>query len=721
MAEPVSLALGGVSLLIQFMSGIKKGKKCCSRKPLGHILTRALAVHHFNVASNMPADCEYLSWQLQLEYSFLLDWAEQAGLNVYATDGASESKKNQTLRGKLKVDPAIVSGVLAETEKIMVLLVEMSRSYISSTAQRRASNTTVPKSPTSADIPIRPRALSPQPPLLPRPKKVTIDLVPDVDIFEAALRGTGLIQAKKEASTGFRHIVRWARELKERSSFIVHQPRSIVWSVHHKAKFETTLQRFHELNTYLSRILGDYQADALRNQVKEVQLALLNLATTVEQKAALWKAVQSSDEHTVNGDVSIRSFDSQATTLINAPGQHVGLYALGSDGDPIHHESLFERLIRFSLDYAEWNSGRLATSEVFEWLNSDQVTLTDTDSADSTSAIYHDSHVWVEWKEYTKVAIGSSESEVVEGPNPEVEKRVQALAALLMHAQRPAEFSVPTCLGIFKDTAQNRWGFVYDLPLSGTHQPLSLLHLLSDTKRRPLSIKSRVHIAQSLSVSLLYLHAVGWLHRGLRSASIVFLPEKDGKNVSQPYISGFEFARQDQHGLTATTLPQDPTWSVYCHPDYHAASRPGTKEPKFRKSYDMYSLGIVLLEIALWKPAVDIFAEQTNDNTSATAGAQMTTQNDGTNGGQTTVARNGHKRQVTPNARTILLKQECPIMEQVRDKMGDRFHNAVKALVTGPEYFKMGPNVDQTDREVSVMLQQGFIRLVVDALSSITL
>ena len=89
------------------------------------------------------------------------------------------------------------------------------------------------------------------------------------------------------------------------------------------------------------------------------------------------------------------------------------------------------------------------------------------------------------------------------------------------------------------------------------------------------------------------------MHKGLGDESIL-VPTRDGTpDYSQPYISGFEYSRPDEEDLTSTAT--DNAWPVYTHPDYMGVDR-----ERYRKTFDMYSMGIILLEIAWWKPADEI-------------------------------------------------------------------------------------------------------------------
>ena len=101
-----------------------------------------------------------------------------------------------------------------------------------------------------------------------------------------------------------------------------------------------------------------------------------------------------------------------------------------------------------------------------------------------------------------------------------------------------------------------------------------------------------------MSNCLLYLHAVNWLHKGLRSHNIIFFRTVAGHvDYSKPYLSGFDFSRPARPD-EMTDIPGDAEHNFYRHP--HAQSvNPGERE-RFKKSFDIYSLGVLFVEIAHW-------------------------------------------------------------------------------------------------------------------------
>jgi len=131
-----------------------------------------------------------------------------------------------------------------------------------------------------------------------------------------------------------------------------------------------------------------------------------------------------------------------------------------------------------------------------------------------------------------------------------------------------------------------------------------------------------MEIAKILTTTYFRLHSVGWLHKSFRSENVLLFESKDGNSydLHTPYVCGFDFSRQDSPTELTENVPstlierhQDHELSLYRHPDLQVnklarvtnKTDDGTHEVnsfRFRKAYDLYSLGIVLLEIGLWYP-----------------------------------------------------------------------------------------------------------------------
>ena len=247
-----------------------------------------------------------------------------------------------------------------------------------------------------------------------------------------------------------------------------------------------------------------------------------------------------------------------------------------------------------------------------------------------SSAIYRDMEVWVEWKE-TPNALGRTSQQRTQ----QIENRIRLLTDLLS-SEKPERFRAPSCLGYvmvipgedrkrFGD--ELRFGIVFRKPIGVFQTPGKMVTLsnLLESWEKP-SLSARITLSATLARCIHSFHNVNWLHKGLRSDNILFniphqlknthLLERDNSKLRAywqeyedtvlraPYIAGFEMSRPSNVIGMSEKPESSARQDIYRHP--RAQSRLDTKSEDYQKSYDIYSLGIALLEIALWRPIGDL-------------------------------------------------------------------------------------------------------------------
>ncbi|KAI1080954.1 hypothetical protein F5B20DRAFT_85075 [Whalleya microplaca] len=120
-------------------------------------------------------------------------------------------------------------------------------------------------------------------------------------------------------------------------------------------------------------------------------------------------------------------------------------------------------------------------------------------------------------------------------------------------------------------------------------------------------------VAYKLAEAIFFLHTAGFLHKNITSHSVVILrrfgpqvgEEGPQQMVDEAYLMGFDLIR----GIEATTYNEGAShqrdqrqrniwdFDIFQHP--HRLR--GVNSPRYIKTYDVYSLGVVLLEIGFWR------------------------------------------------------------------------------------------------------------------------
>lgn len=170
------------------------------------------------------------------------------------------------------------------------------------------------------------------------------------------------------------------------------------------------------------------------------------------------------------------------------------------------------------------------------------------------------------------------------------------------------------CMGYWSEPQFNCWCLVYRFPLQAlpnvpvqmpmsTQPPSLLLFLISDVFRPPL--ESRFVLARTIVATFSHLYGSQWLHKGVRSENIFFPYPLGGLyDISTPLIGGFEYSRQYTEEATIDRTPFNILHAIYRHPRYQGLAAKG-----YKMSYDIYSLGLVLAEIAWWRPLSYFYAQ----------------------------------------------------------------------------------------------------------------
>ncbi|KAI9761608.1 MAG: hypothetical protein M1840_001748 [Geoglossum simile] len=271
-----------------------------------------------------------------------------------------------------------------------------------------------------------------------------------------------------------------------------------------------------------------------------------------------------------------------------------------------------------------------------------------------TQSLLGDKQVLVEWKHYNSARPLRMEQIL----------RLGSLVGMLNKHDVYKQFHIPYCRGLIQDQENSRIGTIFDIPGGGHASKHSNLQaLIRRSKTEPPPPGQRFRIAKDLSVALHYLQSVHWLHKSFRSDNIVYFEPsiiaqggedatehvngkggqqqkarddsiaedsagearskdtlKGASNSPNPvlklappplapfYVVGLDLSRPDHPSELSETLSISTSGyrsrleniELYSHPE-SLLKTPSGKHVRFRPEFDIYSLGLVLLEVGLWR------------------------------------------------------------------------------------------------------------------------
>ncbi|KAH0608304.1 uncharacterized protein H6S33_002356 [Morchella sextelata] len=184
-----------------------------------------------------------------------------------------------------------------------------------------------------------------------------------------------------------------------------------------------------------------------------------------------------------------------------------------------------------------------------------------------------------------------------------------------------APSNLPTslhCIGWFHEPDKSRYGLAFQIPTGYDETPMTLQSAISSLKAeaRP-TLGQRFDIAYTIGYALLEWHLVDWVHKGISSDNIYLLRRSSQTqwDFSLARLGGFEYARPSRDGSNEAYTTVDFNTKVYRHP-----ARQGDPSEGFNKNHDIYSFGVLLLQIGLWSLVREWFSDvrQTPDAIRAT-------------------------------------------------------------------------------------------------------
>ena len=156
------------------------------------------------------------------------------------------------------------------------------------------------------------------------------------------------------------------------------------------------------------------------------------------------------------------------------------------------------------------------------------------------------------------------------------------------------------CAGVAQQSQpEKRFAFVFEFP-APNNPPISLSGAVAPNAPKTLAgptLGEKFRIARSLAETLFQFHFINRLHKSIRSENVlIFQDNSSHLEYCKPYLVGFEFSH-DENDHSTTEKDDMLARNIYRHPN-----RWGPPEERFSVLHDIYALGVVLLEIGIWRP-----------------------------------------------------------------------------------------------------------------------
>ncbi|KAL8641930.1 MAG: hypothetical protein Q9228_001324 [Teloschistes exilis] len=181
-------------------------------------------------------------------------------------------------------------------------------------------------------------------------------------------------------------------------------------------------------------------------------------------------------------------------------------------------------------------------------------------------------------------------------------QRTENLTKVLNSDLKALNVAVLHCIG-YLDQSSTVTGYAFKIPPEAPagQKPVTLHQLLTNvTKTSDVpDLGDRFELAKTLTTTVFEILNLGWVHKNIQPKNILFWPRPGTKgeiDFTKPYLVGFDISRPFQPGEISEKPLADPDDDIYRHPDYRAQN-----SRSFLPSFDMYSLGIILFEIGIWR------------------------------------------------------------------------------------------------------------------------
>ncbi|CVL07120.1 uncharacterized protein FMAN_15273 [Fusarium mangiferae] len=609
----------------------------------------------FSAIVDMPKEYEQYRLQLMIEYNRLLAWGDAIGL--IDVPQASHVATN------LGTNAIELCGIISRIGWLLGEFRDMNARWESELTQTQEYSQVVGDKDESS-----------------------MDIVKQVSSLATAYEKN---KSTRQQAKGVTHIRKWMSRKAENAKEIVTNPLRVRWVMMDKAAFKGLLEDLHFLTNRMHELTVDHRQSRIqeitaktyremvvaRNSINELK-TLLEAVTellNIKKRNTEWEARNDNTEM-LRDILRLKEINSISNQLVTRA--HSGGYLD------------IEREIKDLIDVQRYDN--LTASQILTYLK-------DEDMKEATVPLRPRGvlqqngtavQIWIEWKVF------DNQDETI---RLESKLRTMTLAQML-HMDKPRHLYSPLCVGYVDESETNhRIGWIFKMAHGASaNTTLRSLHsMLGQCQYKPV-LTQRISLAWRLASSLSYMHTTNWLHKGIHSGNVSFSFEEEQFDAESPILSGFEYSRPQSNRTTTRSL--EPKWDIYRWPQ---TQNEVPKTTNSRKTYDIYSLGLVLLEIAHWKPLNEMMCL---------------------------------KKWPIPSAQDVKVrgwllgedarppfKKSNPLSE-LRDIVGDKYWNATRRCLVAHGELGLGveENFDKAKGlEYDLQLQNNFTDLVVEELKSI--
>ena len=184
----------------------------------------------------------------------------------------------------------------------------------------------------------------------------------------------------------------------------------------------------------------------------------------------------------------------------------------------------------------------------------------------------------------------------------ELEDNIKDLTKLL--TSRDHSEGILDIVGYAKDSKAKCFNLVFAMPEQLKFQA-TLRNMLCNAPQTP-PLEVRISICLQLAESVLHVHRLGLVHKNISPMSIAMMkptgrPSANHLYQEQPvFLLDWQYVRR---ASAASNRAGESQWwrGVYCHPKRQMQ----VAQEEYNMGHDIYSLGVCMLEVLLWKSLVE--------------------------------------------------------------------------------------------------------------------